>query len=113
MSEKSTDKNGRWRSKTIGFRMSEDENKELDMLVALSGMTKQDYIIHKLLNKDIVVHGNPRIFKALKTLLLEIHSKLMNYRLASDIPPELIDTIKTISRFYDALTNDSTTHISL
>ena len=48
MSAKARDGLGRWRSKTIGIRISPEENAELDTLVALSGMTKQDYCINRM-----------------------------------------------------------------
>ncbi len=35
-------------------------------MAQLSGMTKQDYIIARLLQKEIVVHGNPKVYKALR-----------------------------------------------
>ena len=41
--------------------MSEEENMAIDEAVALTGMTKQDYIIAKLTNRDVVVVGNPRV----------------------------------------------------
>lgn len=66
MSAKSRDKHGRWRSRTVAFRASEDEIKAIDEAVALSGLTKQEYIITKLENRDVVIVGNPRVFKALK-----------------------------------------------
>ena len=49
MSAKSRDGQWRWRSKTIGVRISPEENAELDALVALSGMKKQDYCINRML----------------------------------------------------------------
>lgn len=42
MSRKVTDVQGRWRSKTVSFRMSPEENALLDSYARLSGMTKQD-----------------------------------------------------------------------
>jgi len=50
---KNLDKQGRWRNKTVSFRMSNEEVKLLDNLIALFGLTKQDYsIIKRLLCKD-------------------------------------------------------------
>ena len=66
MTAKARDRCNRWRSVTVAFRMSPEENEHLNHLVQLSGMTKQDYIIARLLQKEIVVHGNPRVYKALK-----------------------------------------------
>lgn len=43
MSAKARDGQGRWRCKTIGVRVSPEENAEIDALAALSGMSKQDY----------------------------------------------------------------------
>lgn len=34
----------RWRSKTVSFCMSPEEDALLDSMVRLSGMTKQDYL---------------------------------------------------------------------
>ena len=66
MSAKARDGQGRWRCKTIGVRISPEEKAELDALVALSGMTKQEYCISRMLERDVVVTGNPRVHKALK-----------------------------------------------
>ena len=46
MSAKARDGQGRWRCKTIGVRVSPEENAEIDTLVALSGMSKQDYCMY-------------------------------------------------------------------
>lgn len=60
MTAKVKDACNRWRSKTVAFRMSPEENKQLDVMVKLSGATKQDYIIKRLLRREVVVQGNPR-----------------------------------------------------
>ena len=59
--DKNLDYKGRWRNKTVAFRVSEEEAKLIDDLVALSGLTKQDYIIRRLQCRDVVVQGNPRV----------------------------------------------------
>ena len=66
MSTKNLDKHNRWRSKTVAFRVSEEEDQLLETFVKISGLTKQDYITSRLLCKDVVVQGNPRVFKALR-----------------------------------------------
>lgn len=65
MTAKERDRCNRWRSVTVAFRMSPEENEHLNHLVQLSGMTKQNYIIALLLQKN-VVHENSRVYKALK-----------------------------------------------
>ena len=69
---KNLDKQGRWRNKTVSFRMSKEEVTLLNNLVALSGLTKQDYIIKRLLCKDVVVVGNTRVYKALKNYMQQL-----------------------------------------
>ena len=66
MSKKNYDNHNRWRNKTVAFRVSVEEDLQLETLVKLTGLTKQDYIIARLLQKEIVVHGNPRVYKALR-----------------------------------------------
>ena len=70
MSAKVLDTKGRFRGKIVSFRCSEEENAALDVAVQLSGLTKQDYIISRGLQRDIVVKPNPRVYKeALKDRL--------------------------------------------
>jgi hypothetical protein len=77
MSQKARDERGRWRNKTVAFRMSEEENRILDTKVSLSGLTKQDYIIRQLLGWRIEVQANPRVYKALRNQMKEILEQLL------------------------------------
>ena len=45
------------------------EDLQLETLVKLTGLTKQDYIIRRLLERDVVVQGNPKVYKALRDQL--------------------------------------------
>ena len=74
--EKNLDSKGRWRNKFVGFRVSEEEAKLIDDYVALSGLTKQDYIIRRLQCRDVVVQGNPRVYKALRNKMADIYEEL-------------------------------------
>ena len=51
--EKSLDSHGRWRNKIVAFRVSEEEARIIDDKVALSGLTKQEYIIRRLCEKKM------------------------------------------------------------
>ena len=44
----------------------------LDRRVLLSGLTKQDYIINSLIGKEIVVYGNPYVFRSLQDELRQL-----------------------------------------
>ena len=55
MSEKRLDAKNRWRNVVVAFRMSPEEAEELNVKVALSGLSKQDYIIQCLLKHEVRV----------------------------------------------------------
>lgn len=103
MSAKNLDRKNRWRNKTVAFRVSPEEDKQIETAVRLSGLTKQDYIIKRLQEKDIVVVGNPRVYKALRNGLAAVLTELQ--RIASDetVDDELLDTIQLIAVTMDGM----------
>ena len=101
--DKNLDYQGRWRSKTVAFRVSEEEGKLLDDCVRLSGLTKQDYIIRKLLNREVVVQGNPRVYKALKNQMAAIYEELKRLEALSPDNDELLYTLQVIAITLDGL----------
>ncbi len=103
MSAKNMDKHNRWRSRQVAFRLSPEEADLLDTYVKLSGLTKQEYITNRLLSQDIVVHGNPRVFKALRDSLGQVLTELQKIASGSEINPELLDTIHFIFKIMDGM----------
>ena len=95
--ERILDCKGRWRNRTVAFRVSEEEAKLLNDLVALSGLTKQDYITRRLLCRDVVVQGNPRVYKALKNQMAAIHEELKRLETCSGENDELLYTLQVIA----------------
>ncbi|HHY29031.1 hypothetical protein A7W90_05800 [Clostridium sp. Bc-iso-3] len=76
MSERNLDNKRRWRSITVGFRVSPEEAYRLNMVVKTSGLTKQDYILRQLLQEKVVVHPNSRIQRILSQYLVELTEEL-------------------------------------
>lgn len=95
--DKSLDYKGRWRNHTVAFRVSDEEAKLLNDLVALSGLTKQDYITRRLLCRDVVVQGNPRVYKALKQELSAVLTELQRIEVGNGVDEELLNVIELIS----------------
>ena len=95
--DKSLDYKGRWRNHTVAFRVSDEEAKLLNDLVALSGLTKQDYITRRLLCRDVVVQGNPRVYKALKQELAAVLAELQRIEAGNSVDEELMNVIELIS----------------
>ena len=106
MSAKSRDRHGRWRSRTVSFRASEDEIKAINEAVSLSGLTKQEYIITKLQNRDVTVVGNPRVFKALKTKMEGIYNELLRLQSAGEASEQFLETINLVTTIYNGMVND-------
>ena len=101
--ERTLDYKGRWRNYTVAFRVSDEEAKLLNDLVALSGLTKQDYITRRLLCRDVVVQGNPRVYKALKNQMAAIHEELKRLEALSPYNDELLYTLQVIAITLDDL----------
>lgn len=105
--DKNLDYKGRWRNKTVAFRVSEEEAKLIDDLVALSGLTKQDDIIRRLQCRDVVVQGNPRVYKALRNQMADIYEELKRLERCSEANDELLYTIQLIAETMNGLRGES------
>ena len=103
MSEKALDNRGRWRNVTVAFRMSPEENTMLNNLVSLSGMTKQEYIIQRLLKKDVVVQGNPRVYKALRGQMERIYEELQRISDCTELDPDFVELVRFVAGVYDGM----------
>lgn len=97
MSLKNRGDHNRWRNKTVAFRVSPEEDKQIETYVRLSGLTKQDYITRRLTHKDIVVQGNPRVFKALRNNLADVLMELLRIENGGEVNDELLDLIEMIA----------------
>ena len=101
--EKKLDAKGRWRNKTTSFMMSPEEREDLDTRVRLSGLTKQEYMVRRLLERDVVVQPNTRVFKALRNQMTEILEELKRIENGANVDDELLATIKTVAETYNGL----------
>ena len=97
MSLKNRDNHNRWRNKTVAFRVSPEEDAQIETFVKLSGLTKQDYITRRLTCKDVVVQGNPRVYKALKQELSAVLTELQRIEVGNGVDEELLNVIELIS----------------
>ena len=58
------------------FRVSPEEDTQIETTVKLTGLTKQDYIIRRLLGWDVVDQGNLGVYKALRDQLAIVQDEL-------------------------------------
>lgn len=78
----------------------------LDTYVRLSGLTKQDYITRRLMCREVVVQGNPRVYKALRNEFAAVLAELQRIEAGGGMDGELLDTIKQITAIMDGLRED-------
>lgn len=107
MSLKNRDNHNRWRSKTVAFRVSPEEDAQIETFVKLSGLTKQDYITRRLIGKDVVVQGNPRVYKALRDQLAAVLDELRRIDAGASVNDELLDVIEMIAAIMDGMKEES------
>lgn len=98
MSAKNCDNHNRWRNITVSFRVSPEENEQLNRAVAMSGLPKQEYCYRKCMDNSITVTPNPRIFKALKTALDDVRTKLRRISTGAQPSDELVNDITLITK---------------
>lgn len=103
MSAKNNDNHNRFRSQTIAFRVSPEEDAQINIAVSLSGLTKQDYITHKLLDRTINVKASCKVHRAVYDRLTEVLEELRRIENGEMIDDELADNISLIARMVDGL----------
>ena len=106
MSAKNLDRHNRWRNITVAFRVSPAEDEQIETAVRLSGLTKQDYITRRLLCREVVVQGNPRVYKALRNELAAVLAELQRIEAGAGVDEELMDNIELIAAIMDGMRED-------
>ena len=106
MSAKNLDRHNRWRNKTVAFRVSPEEDEQIETAVRLSGLTKQDYITRRLMCREVVVQGNPRVYKALRNEFAAVLAELQRIEAGGGVDDELLYTIRLIAAIMDGMRED-------
>ena len=87
----------------MAFRVSQEESEQIDHMVRLSGLTKQDYIIRRLRCQDIVVQGNPRVYKALRDQMVQIYQELKRIENTAELSEEFLYTLQLVAITLDGM----------
>jgi hypothetical protein len=107
MSVKVFDIKGRWRSKVVAFRVSPEEAAQLDTYAKLSGLAKQDYLTRRVFEKDVIVNGNPRVYKMLRDQLASVLEELQRLESVSTDHNELLELIRYIAEMLGGLKGEN------
>lgn len=87
----------------MGFRVSAEEGEHIDALVRLSGLAKQDYILKRLLCQEVVVVGNPRVYKMLRNQFVAVLEELERLQVVDDQQEELLALIHYMASIMEGL----------
>ena len=107
MSAKNLDQKGRWRNKTVAFRVSPEEDALIESAVRITGLTKQDYITRRLTEMDVVVQGNPKVFRGLKLEMQQILTELKRIGSGEDVDGDLLIRIDLIASVMEGMKEDT------
>ncbi len=106
MSAKNVDRHNRFRNITVGFRVSPEEQAELNRAVTLSGLSKQEYCYRRCMERDVVVQGNPRVYKALKNQMADMLAELQRIEAGNNVSDDLLNIIELIAVTMDGMKGD-------
>ncbi|WP_371808825.1 mobilization protein [Adlercreutzia sp. ZJ473] len=93
---------------TIAFRLSKEMNETVNLLVAASGMTKQDYILSKLVDREIIVKASPSMYMSLRDELREVCKQLNRLRKGENPSEHLLETCDLLGEIVLGLRGDDT-----
>jgi len=79
---------------------------QIEIKVRLSGLTKQDYIVSRLTDREIRVVGNPRVYKALKNQMADIYAELQRLTSAQEVAPDMLETLQMIAITLNGMKED-------
>ena len=69
-------------------------------------MTKQEYIVRRLQEKEVVVTGNPRVYKALKNELAKVLNELKSMKKGENVSEDLLEVIQLITVTMDGMKDE-------
>ena len=103
MSKKNLDPQGRMRSKTVAFRMSPEEADLLQRYADMSGMTKQDYLISRVLQREVTVIPNKRMQLYMEENMLHVFKELRRHDAGQVLPHDLSELVGMLACIFAAL----------
>ena len=103
MSKKNLDPQGRMRSKTVAFRMSPEEADLLQRYADMSGMTKQDYLISRVLQREVTVIPNKRMQLYMEENMLHVFKELRRLDAGQVLPQDLSELVGMLAGIFAAL----------
>lgn len=96
MTERNNDRSGRFRSRFIGLRASDEEAALIAHMAQIAGTCKQDYILSRALERTVVVEPSVKVEKALRNRLEALCDELSRMEGALQMTQELQEELATV-----------------
>ena len=93
----------RERSGTIGFRVTPEQARHIDLMARASSMTKQNYLYRRALEEEVVVRPDIRVYKMLRDEMARVYRELRRIRSADKVDEELAWTVDFLAREFSAM----------
>ena len=100
--KKKNEKN-RTRNMIMNFRVSPKEKELIEARIAMTGLSKSEFFIESCMYQAILVRGNIRTFREIKTRMKEIAEAIAENPKLEDLEPELLVSMKTILEIMDRI----------
>lgn len=93
------------RKRTISkaFRVSPEENERIELLAKAAGVTRQQYIMTKLENKEFTIVPDIRTYKMLRDEMRAVYQELSRIRDCSEIDERLAARFNLLSDLFAGL----------
>lgn len=93
----------RERSGTIGFRVTPEQARHIDLMARASSMTKQNYLYRRALKEEVVVRPDIRVYKMLRDEMARVYRELRRIRSAKEVDEGLAWTVGFLARKFAAM----------
>lgn len=94
--KKKADKHARVRNQILNFRTTPEERKKIEDRIALSGLTKSEFLIQSCMNQKIVVHGNVKVFTEINKQLAVIMERITSTDFPENLDEYVLENLRTI-----------------
>ena len=101
--KKKREEKNRKRNLTIAFRVSPDENEQINQIVKISGLTKQQYLTDNMLQHSFTVYPTPRVYKALKEYFLAVVEQLKRLETGRPMDDTFWEVLTFALQIYDKM----------
>lgn len=87
----------------MAFRLTPEEHAVLCEKIALSGLSRQEYICRKLMDMEVVVKPSARVHRALKESMARIYQQLLRIRAGDALSDQMEAVIEMLAEEFREL----------